>query len=194
MFQTSAAVKPVPVSPQPSAQGPELAQRAHGQGGHQGRGGRLGGPVFSEPSSQPSWHQRAWACADQPLGLLARPTGPGQLAWQGGLACGHRTWVWAWAPGQRCIPSCCSARKTPNGLMWGSLSSQKARTFARLHRDSSGSSCGKAHWAGPYQHRWCKHSGQCCFCINMFVQWWMYLFLRLGWVAGWALPQKKKKV
>ena len=90
-FQTSAAVKPVPVSPQPSAQGPELAQRAHRQGGHQGRGGRLGGPVFSEPSSKPSWHQRTWACADQPLGLLARPTGPGQLAWQGGLACGHRT-------------------------------------------------------------------------------------------------------
>ena len=83
-FQTSAAVRPVPVSPHLPL---EALSRPGGLTGREATGGRGGGgraawrPVFAEPSSQPSWHQRAGARADWPPGLLARPSGP--ASWRG---------------------------------------------------------------------------------------------------------------
>lgn len=119
-FQTSAAVRPVPVSPHLPL---EALSRPGGLTGREATGGRGGGwagglearlrgallPAQLAPKSRGPRR-----LAPGPPGQAKRS---GQLARQGDLTCGCRTWVWAWAPGWRCIPSRCSARETPGGLM-----------------------------------------------------------------------------
>lgn len=90
-FQTSAAVRPVPVNPHLPLEA--LLSWLMGRGAAVGLALAWSPPPnLPEPSSpapglsKPSWHQRAWAGADRPPGLLAGPW----RSWPAGIAGGGR--------------------------------------------------------------------------------------------------------
>lgn len=106
-FQTSAAVRPVPVNPPPSAGGP--SESAHKQRGSCGAGAGMEFPrIHLSPPPQPRASQSP--AGTKELGpVLTGPQaswqdcgGPGQLAQQGmAVSSGRRTQVWARALGWR---------------------------------------------------------------------------------------------
>lgn len=118
-------------------------------------------PSFPAPGlSKPSWHQRAWAGADQPPDLLAVLANWHSRGWPSALTTGPQPGLGPQDGGKP--PHVLLCPRSRGGLMSGSLSSQKARTFAHpliLASPRPWGPCpppppavGGADWAGPYQH------------------------------------------